>query len=89
MKKNDDKVLISLKKAQSHITKIIEMIESGDYCIDVIQQLNAILGYVNSAKSEKLRNHLETCFLDGMNKNTDAKKKELIEEVMKVIKISK
>jgi DNA-binding FrmR family transcriptional regulator len=82
-------VLTNLKKARSHIDKIIEMVEDDTYCIDIIQQLNAIDGYIDSARKQKLVSHLKTCFADGMTAKSSSKKEELIEELIRVLKITK
>lgn len=87
MKLEQGKTLISLKKAQSLITKIIEMMEKEDYCIDVMQQNLAAIGLLKSAHQTMMENHLHTCFKSAMNTNNEKKKDEMIEEILKVIKI--
>lgn len=88
MKDHSDKILINLKKARSHIDKIIQMIEEDEYCIDVLQQLNAVIGYLKSTKNHKLAEHLRSCFVEGMKSSSNKKKKKLIEEVIKVTRIA-
>jgi DNA-binding FrmR family transcriptional regulator len=85
----NEKVLTTLKKARSHIDKIIEMVEEDKYCIEIIQQLNAIDGYIDSARKSKLISHLKTCFAEGMTAKSSSKKDELIEELVRVLKITK
>jgi DNA-binding FrmR family transcriptional regulator len=87
--KDNEKVLTTLKKARSHIDKIIEMVENEEYCIDIIQQLNAIDGYIDSARKQKLISHLHTCFAQGMTTDNTSQKEELIEELVRVLKITK
>lgn len=90
MKNNHkQKILTTLKKAKAHLEKIITMVEKDQYCIDVIQQLNAISGYIDSARNEKLSEHLQSCFIKGLVSKNEARKKRLIEEVIQVIKMSK
>lgn len=81
--------ITNLKKAKSHIEKIIQMEEEGRYCIDVMQQLNAVIGYLNSVKSNKLKNHLSSCFVSGMKSKSKKVQERLIDEVIQVTKISK
>jgi DNA-binding FrmR family transcriptional regulator len=87
MNKQKDKTLISLKKAQSLITKIIEMMEKENYCIDVMQQNLAAIGLLKSAHQMMMENHLHTCFKSATKTNNENKKDEMIEEILKVIKI--
>ncbi|MBU0976327.1 MAG: metal-sensitive transcriptional regulator [Patescibacteria group bacterium] len=88
MEKYNPKVLLSLKKARSHIDKVITMVESHEYCIDVLQQLNAVIGYLRSAKGEKLTDHLNTCFAEGMSSKSSRVKNRLIAEVIQVTKVA-
>ena len=43
MKPQQEKIIISLKKAKSSLEKIISMIENKQYCIKVIQQNLAVI----------------------------------------------
>ncbi|MFZ2390402.1 MAG: metal-sensing transcriptional repressor [Minisyncoccales bacterium] len=87
MKLEQEKTLISLKKAQSLIAKIIDMMEKENYCIDVMQQNLAAIGLLKSAHQMMMENHLHTCFKSAMKTNNEKKKDEMIEEILKVIKI--
>ncbi|MFA5432643.1 MAG: metal-sensing transcriptional repressor [Candidatus Paceibacterota bacterium] len=87
MKTEQGKTLISLKKAQSFIAKIIEMMEKEDYCINVMQQNLAAIGLLKSAHQMMMENHLHTCFKLAMKTSNEKKKDEMIEEILKVIKI--
>lgn len=78
------KILISFKKAQSHISKIIEMVESDKYCIDVMQQNLAVLGLLRSAHQMLMENHLNSCFTSAMESQNKKKKQQMTEEILKV-----
>jgi len=85
---NKPKILTTLKKARSHLDKIVDMVEKDEYCIDIIQQINAVEGYLASAKRKKFADHLFGCFVDGVR---DSKKHraEQVEEILQILKISK
>ena len=38
----NNKVLHRLKIAKGHLSKVIEMVEKGEYCLNVIQQTQAV-----------------------------------------------
>jgi len=80
--------LINFKKAQSHISKVIEMLEGGKYCIDVMQQNLAVVGLLKSAHQLLMENHLNSCFLSAMSAGSQAKKNKMIDEILKVTKLS-
>jgi len=84
---NKEKALISFKKAQSLIGKIIKMIESGEYCVDIMQQDLAVIGLLRSAHEMLMENHLNSCFKNAMASSNERKKREMTEEILKVTKL--
>jgi len=88
MDQNKQKTLINFKKARSHIDKIIKMIESGEYCINVMQQNLAVIGLLKSAHQMLMEGHLNSCFKNAMSANNEKRKQEMITEILKVSKIS-
>jgi DNA-binding FrmR family transcriptional regulator len=79
----------SLKKAQTHINKILKMIEDDEYCIDILQQMLAVNGLIKSASNKILKDHLDHCFSEGMKSNDPRKKDELITEVLNILDLEK
>ncbi|MDO8512963.1 MAG: metal-sensitive transcriptional regulator [bacterium] len=84
---NKDKTLVNFKKAQSHINKIIKMVEDGDYCINIMQQNLAVIGLLKSAHQMLMEEHLNTCFAKAMSTSNEKRKKEMTEEILKLIKL--
>ncbi len=82
------KTLINFKKAQSLIAKIIKMIEGNEYCIDIMQQDLAAIGLLKSAHHMLMEGHLNTCFKKAMGTKNEKRKQEMIEEILKVTKLS-
>ncbi len=75
-----------LKIAKGHLQKVIQMVEGGQYCIDVIHQSQAVQSALHEADSLILENHLKTCVVDHIKKGeADAS----IKEIMNVFKKSK
>ena len=87
MKSNQSKSLVNFKKARSHITKIITMVEDGRYCIDIMQQNLAVIGLLRSAHQMLMENHLNTCFKNAMGSENKKKKQEMTDEILKVTKL--
>lgn len=84
MKDNRERALLNFKKAQSHIGKIIEMMEKGEYCIDIMQQNLAVIGLLKSSHKKLMENHLNTCFKAAMDTNNKAKKEKMTQEILAV-----
>lgn len=80
--------LISFKKAQSHLGKIITMVEEGQYCIDIMQQNLAVIGLLKSAHQRLMEGHLNSCFKNAMASKNEKRKQEMIDEILKVSKLA-
>jgi len=79
--------ITNFKKAQSHLGKIIKMIENGEYCIDVMQQNLAVIGLLKSAHQTLMENHLKTCFSEAIKSGDEKRKEEMTKEILKVTKM--
>jgi len=84
---NKQKALISFKKAQGSILKMIKMVEGGEYCIDIMQQNLAVIGLLRSAHELLMENHLNSCFKSAMASKNEKRKKEMTEEILKVTRL--
>ena len=77
----DKKILISLKKAQSSVNKVRQMVEDGHYCIKVMQQTLAAIGLLKSVNSQLMKRHLNTCFSTALKGSNKKKVKDMIDEM--------
>ena len=82
-----EKLLINLKKAASLTSKITRMVESNEYCINIMQQNLAVLGLLKSAHQMLMENHLNTCFKKAMGAKNEKRIQEMIDEILKVTKL--
>lgn len=57
-----------LKRASGHLTKVIAMIDAGEECEKVAQQLQAVTSALVTAKRRYVTDHIENCLniQDGM-----------------------
>lgn len=79
--------IINFKKAQSHLGKIIKMVENHDYCIDIMQQNLAVIGLLKSAHQMLMENHLKTCFSEAVKSGDEKRKEEMTKEILRVTKL--
>ncbi len=82
-----ERTLINFKKAQSSLLKIIKMVESGEYCIGIMQQNLAVIGLLKSAHQMLMEGHLNTCFKKAMGTKNEKRKQEMVEEILRVTKL--
>ena len=79
------KVLAQLRRAEGMLKKVISMVEEERYCIDILQQSLAVIGFSKSANKLLLENHLDSCFKHGMKNSSSKKQQELIDEVIQIV----
>ena len=83
---NKKRVLLAVKKAQGILGKITDMVEADTYCLDVVQQVNAVAGLMRGARGALIRNHLQSCGTDKLTCHTAPQDKDaFIEELVRVI----
>lgn len=72
-----------LKIAQGHLKKVLTMLETDEYCIDILHQSQAVQKAIKETDHLILENHLQSCVANAINKG---KKDEVISEIMQVFK---
>lgn len=82
-KDTEERILHRLKIARGHLNKVITMVEKDAYCIDVLQQLQAVASGLNGTGNLLLENHLKSCVSDAIKQG---KAEESIAEIMQVFK---
>jgi len=82
----DAKQIIALKKARTLLDKIIVMTEKKEYCINIIQQNLAVMWLLKSVNLQLLEWHLSCCFVDAVKSNNKKRQKEMIDEVLTIVK---
>lgn len=58
-------VIKRLRRAGGHLSSVVQMLEQGRPCLDVVQQLQAVEKAITQAKKTLIRDHLGHC-LDHM-----------------------
>lgn len=78
-----EKLTHRIKIAKGHLEKILQMVENGEYCIDIINQSRAVQNALKEVDYLLLENHLQTCVVDFVKRG---EVKKSTEEIMKVFK---
>lgn len=84
-KTEKERILHRFKISLGQMKKVIEMVESGAYCIDVIHQSKAVQKALRETDQVILENHLNTCAAKAIR---EGKEKKAIDEIMGIIKKS-
>lgn len=87
MENKKEKTMINFKKAQSLIGKIMKMVETDEYCINIMQQNLAVIGLLKSAHQMLMEGHVDTCFKNALKSDNEKKKQDMTQEILKVAKL--
>lgn len=75
---NKERSGLAVKKAIGTVSKIQTMIDEDRYCPEIVQQIDAAIGLLNSAKKTLVRGHLNHCLIDNIKKDESNAVDELI-----------
>ena len=78
-----EKLKARLAKAIGHLNYVYSMVNEKKYCIDVLNQLKAVQAALDKAAEAILRQHLETCVIDAVQRQDSQR---VIEELMNVFR---
>ncbi len=87
MEKSDNKkkTIIALKKANTLTQKILTMLEEDKYCIDIIQQVLAVIGLLRSTNLTLLEEHMNCCVKNAIKEQDGDKLDQMMAELLKVM----
>ena len=78
--------LSRLSRIEGQIKGVKRMIEEGEYCIDIITQIQAARSALQSASKIILKKHLRHCVSDALKAKDETIIDEKLKEIMIVIK---
>jgi len=82
------KTLTNLKKAKTSLERIMQMIESDAYCMDIIQQNLAVIGLLKSVNMQLLREHTSHCVTYEKLSTDKERFDEKISELLQLLEFS-
>ena len=85
--KNKKAVLSRLRRIEGQVRGIEKMVDEDRYCIDVLTQVNAVRGALESVALELLSDHTEHCVTEAIRSGGGrAKVRELNEAVERLVR---
>lgn len=75
-----------LRIIEGQVRGLSKMIDSGEYCVDIITQTSAIKNALGSLEDALLENHLGTCVI---NQIRSGKEKKAVEEILNVYRLKR
>jgi DNA-binding FrmR family transcriptional regulator len=82
MKHKQKESLNLLKTAKGQIEAIIRMTEENRYCVDIANQILAVVSLLKKANLQILEQHLKTCVRESLENDSYDKKTEEIMQIL-------
>jgi len=77
-------VLSRLKNAEGHIRGIERMVEEGNYCVDILRQIQAVQASLNKISTMILDNHLNSCVITAVRGDDPAERERVLHEISEI-----
>ena len=78
--------ILRLKKIEGQVRGVQKMIQEERYCIDILTQINSIVGALKSVEENILERHLKGCVRQSFDKGDRDDRQDKIDEVITVLK---
>lgn len=78
------KIINRLKSVEGHVRGIIKMVEDDAYCIDIVNQVNAVEAALQKVSSLVLDRHLHTCVTTAIRGDDPGERERVITEIIDV-----
>jgi CsoR family transcriptional regulator, copper-sensing transcriptional repressor len=77
--------IVSLKRIEGQIRGIQRMIESRQYCVDILNQIHAVIAALARVEDKILEKHFENCVTHAMQGKSSADRKHKLGEILQLI----
>ena len=77
-----------MKSISGHVKGIERMLENGDYCIDVIKQVQAVQAALNKVSNILLDSHLHSCVITAIRGQDLGERERVLGEITQVFSTS-
>ena len=74
-----------LKKIEGQIRGVQRMIEDERYCIDILNQLQAVEAAIKRVEANILRKHLEGCVATAFRAGSEREQDAKLDEIMQLL----
>ena len=89
MDQETTKIARRLKSIEGHVRGIEKMVEDGAYCIDIVNQINAVQAALQKVSALVLDRHLHTCVTTAIRGDNATERERVIDEIMGVFNAKK
>lgn len=85
MNAEDSKKIVNrLKSVEGHVRGIINMVEDDAYCIDIVNQINAVQAALHKVNALVLDQHMHHCVTTAIQGDDPTERERVISEIVAV-----
>ena len=81
---DNQRIVQRLKSVEGHIRGVQKMVEEDAYCMDIVNQIQAVQAALNKVSSLILDRHLHTCVTTAIRGDDADERERVINEVLSV-----
>jgi DNA-binding FrmR family transcriptional regulator len=87
MTKNPDHQnnIVALKRIEGQVRGVQKMIEDRQYCIDILNQIQAVKGALARVEEKILQKHFQHCVTTAMTGSSEKEKQQKLDEILALI----
>jgi len=77
--------IIALKRIEGQIRGIQKMVGNREYCVDILNQIQAVICALARVENKILEKHFESCVANAMQGKSRADRKKKLTEILELI----
>ena len=70
-----------LKTVEGHVRGVQRMVSDGEYCIDVIRQIQAVQSALNKVSKMVLEEHMNSCLIKAVRGDEPEERERVLQEI--------
>lgn len=78
--------IVALKRIEGQVRGIQKMVEERKYCVDILNQLHAVMRALASVEDKILEKHFSGCVSQAMHGRSSAERARKLEEILRLIR---
>lgn len=75
------KTIRRLQIIEGHVRAVQRMVDDGEYCIDIIRQINAVQSALGKVSQVVLEDHLGHCVTEAVRGDDAARREKVLTEI--------
>lgn len=77
--------IVALKRIEGQVRGVQKMIEDRQYCIDILNQIQAVKGALSRVEEKILQKHFQHCVTAAVTGDSEKEKQQKLDEILALI----